>query len=1262
MNSAEANRLVRPQIAAVVAFLLAALVAAGIIWRTENARLETDRARVTILATHGHEIQRSIEHALSAAYALAALVRREKGTIDNFEAIASQLLPFYPGVAALQLAPGGIIRQSIPLAGNEKAIGHNLLQDPLRTKEAFLARDTGKLTLAGPFNLIQGGQAAVGRLPVFLNDDRGQPFFWGFISVVIRFPDVLNSASLPQLAAQGFDYELWRIHPDSNKRQVIAASSTIPLTDPVEVLLRVPNATWTLSVAPAKGWRDPAGLLVKAALGLFFSLILAFLAMVLAKLKQQQLGLQDQVEGRTREILATKNQLKSTLEAIPDILFELDLEGCCHDCHAPNAIIWSNSTKNLIGKSVAETLPLEATDVIMAALREADEFGHSHGMQFQLQLPQGQQWFELSVSRKAADLDASPHFIVLSREITQRKRVEEALKTSEQRFRDMVNTTDGIVWEADATTFTFTFIGKQAERLLGYPVEDWLKPGFWVEHLHPDDKNWAPEYCAACTGRLEPHDFEYRAIAKDGRVVWLRDIVTVVPENGRPRWLRGIMVDVTKNKWAEMALRENSERFNAITQSAIDAIVTANSEGNIVGWNPRAEVVFGYTAAEVNLQPITLLMPERFRERHVAGINRLRSGGETRVLGNAVELEGLRKDGSEFPMELSLAKWEVAGQYFFSGTIRDITNRKRNEANLRVAAIAFESQEGMMVTDADARILRVNRAFSEITGYSAEEAAGQKPKLLNSGRHGQEFYAAMWSDILSNGTWQGEIWNRRKNGEVYLQWLTINAVKSATGVVANYVGTMTDITRHKQAEDAIQHLAFYDALTQLPNRRLLADRLEQALASCTRSGREGALLFIDLDDFKTLNETLGHDIGDLLLREVAKRLPSCVREGDTVARFGGDEFVIMLEDLSESPQEAAIQAETVGEKIIASLNQHYRLAGAEHHSTPSIGVTLFGNQRDTVEELLKRADLAMYQAKAAGRNTLRFFDPHMQTVVTARAALEADLRLGLRNGEFLLYYQPQVDREGHLKGVEALVRWLQPQRGLVSPAEFVPLAESTGLILALGHWVLETACLQLVAWAANPEMANITMAVNVSARQFRHKDFVDQVVATLEHTGANSKRLKLELTESLLVDDIEDTIDKMTLLKAKGVSFSLDDFGTGYSSLSYLKRLPLDQLKIDQSFVRDILTDPNDAAIARTVIALGQSLGLEVIAEGVETGEQRNFLADHGCRNFQGYLFGRPGPANESEQFHNRVIETTACRDSSHSPHAPFPHQVKELR
>ncbi len=446
-----------------------------------------------------------------------------------------------------------------------------------------------------------------------------------------------------------------------------------------------------------------------------------------------------------------------------------------------------------------------------------------------------------------------------------------------------------------------------------------------------------------------------------------------------------------------------------------------------------------------------------------------------------------------------------------------------------------------------------------------------------------------------------------------------------------------EVAERKMADDEIRNLAYHDALTRLPNRRLLFDRLQHAIAASSRSGRYCALLFIDLDNFKTLNDTLGHDAGDLLLQEVSRRLATCLREGDTAARLGGDEFVVLLENLSENAQEAATQAETTGEKIHGALNQTYQLANHEYNGTPSIGVTLFTDHQDTVDELVKRADLAMYHAKSAGRNALRFFDPQMQAVITTRATLEAGLREALLKQQFLLYYQAQVDSQGHVTGAEALLRWQHPQGELVSPMEFIPLAEDTGLILLVGRWVLETACAQLALWAACPELAHLMVAVNVSPREFHHKDFVEQVKSVLVTSGARPQRLKLELTESLLLHDVEDTIVKMTALRAEGVSFSLDDFGTGYSSLSYLKRLPLDQVKIDRSFVRDVLTDAYDSAIARSVIDLGRNLGLGVIAEGVESGAQRDFVAANGCQNYQGYLFSRPLPLHEFEKFVRRA-------------------------
>jgi diguanylate cyclase (GGDEF)-like protein/PAS domain S-box-containing protein len=563
--------------------------------------------------------------------------------------------------------------------------------------------------------------------------------------------------------------------------------------------------------------------------------------------------------------------------------------------------------------------------------------------------------------------------------------------------------------------------------------------------------------------------------------------------------------------------------------------------------------------------------------------------------------------------------------------------RQQVEADLRISAVAFESQEAMLVTDADSVILRVNHAFTEITGYTTEEVVGQTPRLLKSDRHNADFYLEMWESIRRTGGWQGEIWDRRKDGEVYPKWLTISAVRNGDGVVTHYIGTHYDITERKKAEEKIRELAFFDQLTGLPNRTLLLDRLRQAMTAGNRNGTFGAVLFIDLDNFKMLNDTLGHDKGDLLLQQVAQRLTACVREGDTVARLGGDEFVVMLGILNDSLEEAATQSEIVGKKILAALNQVYQLGNVEHSSSASIGATLFCGHQTTIDDLLKQADLAMYKSKESGRNALHYFDPAMQAVVMERAVLDAGLRTAMQEQQFVLHYQSQVTDSGRIMGAEVLVRWQHPVRGMVGPGEFIPLAEETGLILPLGNWVLKTACTQLARWAAQPELAELTLSVNVSAHQFRAPDFVGSVLAILGQTGANPNRLKLELTESLLVANVEEVIGKMYALKSEGVSFSLDDFGTGYSSLSYLKRLPLDQLKIDQSFVRDVLIDPNDAAIAKTIVALANSLGLGVIAEGVETEVQRDFLASSGCHAYQGYFFSKPIPLKDFEALARQV-------------------------
>jgi diguanylate cyclase (GGDEF)-like protein/PAS domain S-box-containing protein len=560
-----------------------------------------------------------------------------------------------------------------------------------------------------------------------------------------------------------------------------------------------------------------------------------------------------------------------------------------------------------------------------------------------------------------------------------------------------------------------------------------------------------------------------------------------------------------------------------------------------------------------------------------------------------------------------------------------LAERAKAEDAMRIAAVTFDTQEAIMITEQDGKILRVNQAFHDITGYAEAEVVGQNPRFLQSGRHDATFFQAMWTDLLNTGKWRGEIWDKRKNGEIYPKLMTITAVRDDKQQVTHYVAVFRDISNRKQSEQAIHQLAFYDPLTKLPNRRLLLDRLQQAMATGMRNGRHGALLFLDLDHFKIINDTQGHAMGDRLLIEVARRLRVCVREDDSVGRLGGDEFIVVLEDLSGEAEEAASQTELVAEKIRSELDKPYVLNTFEYQSTVSIGISLFHGHQESAEALLQHADVAMYQSKTAGRNAIRFFDPQMQTALDMRTSMEADLRHALEKQQFRLLYQIQVDQRRQALGAEVLLRWEHPERGLVSPLQFIPLAEETGLIVNIGLWVLETACAQLNQWQHDTLTCNLTLAVNVSAKQFRHIDFVGQVQRALLDSGAKPSLLKLELTESTVLENVEDTISKMHQIKALGVSFSMDDFGTGYSSLQYLKRLPLKQIKIDQSFVRDIATDPNDAAIVQTIIAMTEALGLDVIAEGVETEAQCEFIELRGCHTFQGYLFGKPVPIDQFE-------------------------------
>jgi len=572
-----------------------------------------------------------------------------------------------------------------------------------------------------------------------------------------------------------------------------------------------------------------------------------------------------------------------------------------------------------------------------------------------------------------------------------------------------------------------------------------------------------------------------------------------------------------------------------------------------------------------------------------------------------------------------------------NGELREeITMLEHTEQELRVVAAAFETQDAIMITDQNVKILRVNQSFQEITGYTAEEVIGKTPKILQSGRHDAMFYRQMRQSLISQGKWVGEIWDKRKNGVIYPKWMTITAVRDESGQVSHFVAVFRDLSEAKHAEEEIRNLAFYDQLTGLANRRLLFDRLRSAFYASDRSQQYGALLFIDIDNFKHLNDTQGHAAGDLMLTEIARRMQASIREVDTAARYGGDEFVVLLEDLNTEAREAASQANIVAEKIRHALSTPYQLGNADQHSSPSIGVALFRAHNHTIEELLKFADSAMYRAKNSGRNTVCFFDPEMQAALEARNALEGELRHALPGQQLQLYYQMQVDNDLRITGAEVLLRWNHPKSGLLSPNQFIQLAEDSGLILPIGLWVMQSACAQLKNWEKDPLAQHLNLAVNISPHQLQQADFVEQVRHIIENSGINPARLKFEISETQVLNDFKDSCDKINALAEMGVHFAIDDFSIGYSSLTYLRKLPLAHIKIDKSFVSSITTDSGDDVMVQAINNIAKNFGLQAIAEGVETEEQLTILKRNACEAFQGYLFGKPVTLTEFERLLGR--------------------------
>lgn len=819
--------------------------------------------------------------------------------------------------------------------------------------------------------------------------------------------------------------------------------------------------------------------------------------------------------------------------------------------------------------------------------------------------------------------------VTLSAVNYQRNRARMGLERSERNLKRAQHVAKVGSWQLDIARNKLEW-SEETYRIFG------LKPGMpltleiFLGFVHPDDaEKMRAVWQAAVQG--EPYDIEHRIVVQ-GEVKWVREQAELdFDAKGNAIHAIGTVSDISNSKLAEIGLRESQQMQRAIIDTALDAVIQMDAGGRITGWNNRATQIFGWERGEVLGRSLAeTIIPEHYRAAHEKGLRRVLRGGESNVLDSRIEVEGLHRDGHTLYIELAVTRIKISEQLEFSAFIRDVSGRKREEEQLRLAAKVFESTaEAILITDTNNNVVAVNDAFTQMSGYSFDEVKGRNPRILSSGQHGVDFFRDMWKSLHEGGFWQGEIIDRNKAGKLYYKHMAINVVKDMQGVITHYVSIASDISERKEYEKNVHFLAYYDVLTGLPNRTLLRDRLGQLIAVSHRDEMRFALLFIDLDRFKYINDSMGHSVGDKLLQSVAQRLQTCVREGDTVSRIGGDEFIVLLREVDEQG------VVLVAEKLLRILATPFNLGGQEISTYASIGIALYPTHASDIDALMKNADAAMYNAKENGRNNYKFFTPEMNFRAHQVFSMEKDLRVALDQDQFMLVYQPKVDlASGKICGAEALIRWKHPENGFVSPAEFIPVAEETGQIVAIGEWVLRTACWRFASWQKQG-MPVFPIAVNMSIRQLRQPNLTGVIKAVLKETGLSPDCLELEITEGIMMGDNKAAMEFLTRMHKLGVQMSIDDFGTGFSSLNYLKNLPVSKLKIDQSFVRDIGSDESDAAIVRSIISLGHRLDMKVIAEGVETLEQIDFLRIRGCDEVQGYFFSRPLAADDFIRFIN---------------------------
>lgn len=927
---------------------------------------------------------------------------------------------------------------------------------------------------------------------------------------------------------------------------------------------------------------------------------------------------------------ANERRYRSLFENAPMAYQSLDREGRIIDVNAAWSQLFGFEADEVRGKSISEFL----NEKVLPSLRcpttqppgtNASEPGQFHDCAsppvFEITRKNGErrQIVAAGCDRGLVangDDTASLHVL---RDVTHKLAQASALLATEARLRGIVENINVVTWEYDLDNERFAYVSPQVEAMFGYPAAAWMEKNFWYQHLHPQDRDAAIEFCDSHTEQRLDHDFEYRFLKQDGSAIWIRDIVKVLKDPyGTSVRLAGVLLDVTAEKAVATELANEHALLRSLIDSVPDLIFFKDLNNVYLGCN-RA---FAEFTGRTELEQIGKTDSQSFEPETAASF--LEKDQEMLALGEGCHHEEwvMYPDGRLVLLDilrapLMSAQGEPLG---LIGISRDITERKSAEESLLLAQSVFESTtEAIMVTDTEARILMVNPAFVAVTGWSASDAVGRRPNLLRSGRHSKDFYAQMWAALKGQGHWEGEICNRHKSGELYVEWMTINAIRDPGGEVSRYVSLFSDITARKIHETEIWRQANFDALTGLANRNLFHDRLDRAMVSGRRKHQQVGLMFIDLDRFKAINDKLGHEVGDKMLIEAASRLQGCVRDEDTVARMGGDEFTVVLQGLDD--QDAL---EAVAVKILAALARPFMLEAGPQYISGSVGVTIFPADAENTVDLLRNADIAMYQAKAAGRNCYQFYSAGMQEEALVRVELERDLRRAINGGELVLHYQPIVDTGSRdLRGAEAFLRWKHPVRGLLRPSEFLSVAQDSHLIVSLGEWVIDEVCRQWRTWV-DAGHAPIRISINVSNVHFRDVGIGQCIACALERHAVPGSMLSLELNESVMVDLGESPSRVVQELAVLDLHYSLDDFGTGYASLTALKWLPFDTVKIDRGFMPGLLTSVDDQHMVNAIVLMAHSHNLAVVAEGVETELQLDFLRNIGCDFVQGYLIGSP--------------------------------------